>query len=130
MWLLGSWSFVLVPPDDWKALVRGHGGEPMSPAFSMLDLRVTLLDASLFAGTAGRNKELLQRFGMMEPDLLNLAITHEMRHALCSEKDERRADDYGKELREGEVPDCGKTAGSKTNGATSITTTSQTGTPR
>ena len=75
MQLLGSWSFVLVPADDWKALVRSQRGDPVSPAFSTLDKRVTLLDSSLFAGEAGRNKELLERFGMTGQDLVNLAIT-------------------------------------------------------
>jgi hypothetical protein len=42
MQLLGTWSFVLVPGDDWKALVRSQGGDSVSPAFSMLDQRVTL----------------------------------------------------------------------------------------
>jgi hypothetical protein len=107
--LLGSWSFVLVPADDWKALVRGQGGDPVSPAFSMLDQRLTLLDGSLFVASAGRNKELLQRFSMIGPDLLDLAVTHEMGHGICQEKDERRADDYGRELRGGKVPDCSKT---------------------
>ena len=109
--LLGAWSFVLVPADDWKSLVRGQGGDPVSPAFSMLDQRVTLMDSSLFVATAGRNKELLERFGAIGPQLVSLAITHEMGHGLCQEKDERRADDYGKELREGKVPDCSKTPG-------------------
>ena len=40
----------------------------------------------------------------MGPALVELAITHEMGHGLCQEKDERRADDYGKELRAGYVP--------------------------
>src|SRR5215469_15156773 len=97
--LLGAWSFVLVRADDWKALVRGQGGDPVSPAFSMLDQRATLLESSLFSGMAGRNKELLQRFGLIGPDLVNLAITHEMGHGICQNKDERRADDYGKALR-------------------------------
>ncbi|HEY4933993.1 MAG TPA: hypothetical protein VII23_20710 [Terriglobales bacterium] len=109
--LLGTWSFVLVPADDWSALVRGQGGDPVSPAFSMLDQRLTLLDGSLFVATAGRNKELLEKFGVIGPQLVNLAITHEMGHGMCQEKDERRADDYGKELREGKVPDCSKTRG-------------------
>ena len=107
--LLGPWSFVLVPADDWKALVRSQGGDPVSPAFSMLDQRVTLLDASLFSGTAGRNKELMQRFSVIGPALVDPAITHEMGHATCQEKGERQADDYGKELRDGKVPDCSKT---------------------
>ena len=43
---LGAWSFVLVPADDWKALVRGQGGDPVSPAFSIPEQRVTILDRS------------------------------------------------------------------------------------
>src|SRR5271167_3048030 len=111
--LLGTWSFVLVPADDWKNLVRSLGGDPVSPAFSMLDQRLTLLDGSLFVGSAGRNKELLERFRMIGPQLVKLAITHEMGHGICQEKDERRADDYGRELRDGKIPDCSKTAGHK-----------------
>ena len=74
---------------------------------------MTLLDASLFAATAGRNKELLERFRIIGPELVNLAITHEMGHGLCQETDERRADDYGKQVRDGKVPDCSKTPGHK-----------------
>ena len=105
--MLEQWSFVLVPADDWKALVRSQGGDPVSPAFSMLEQRATLLDSSLFAGSATRNKELLERFGLIGPALVDLAITHEMGHGICQEKNERRADDYGKELREGKAPGCG-----------------------
>ncbi len=111
--LLGTWSFVLVPADDWKALVQRLGGDPVSPAFSILDQRMTLLDGSLFVATAGRNKELLQRFDMIGAALLDLAVTHEMGHGICLERDERRADAYGKVLREGKVPDCSKTPGHK-----------------
>jgi hypothetical protein len=113
MQLLGTWSFVLVPADDWKALVRGQGGDPVSPAFSMLDQRVTLLDESLRVASATRNKELLQRFNLMGPALIDLALTHELGHAICQEKNERKADDYGRELREGKVPDCSRTPGRK-----------------
>jgi hypothetical protein len=112
--LLGSWTFVLVPADDWKALVRGQGGDPVSPAFSMLDQRMTLLDGSLFVASASRNKELLQRFDMIGATLLDLAVTHEMGHGICEEKNERKADDYGRELREGKAPDCSLTPGRKT----------------
>ena len=107
--LLGAWSFVLVPADDWKSLVRGQGGDPVSPAFSMLDQRMTLLDASLFVGSATRNKELLQRFDMIGAALLDLAVTHAMGHGICQEKNGRRADEYGRELREGKTPDCSLT---------------------
>jgi hypothetical protein len=79
----------------------------------MLDQRVTLLDASLFSGSATRNKELMARFGLMGPQLVDLAVTHEMGHGICQERDERRADDYGKDLRNGNIPDCSKTPGRK-----------------
>ena len=108
--LLGPWSFVLVPADDWKALVRSQGGDPVSPAFSMLDQRATLLDSSLFSPSASRNKELMQRFSLMGAPLVELALTHEMGHGICQEKDERRADNYGIDLRDGKIPDCSKTS--------------------
>ena len=108
--LLGQWSFVLVPADDWKALVRGQGGDPVSPAFSILDQRMTLLDGSLFVGSAIRNKELMERFGKIGPALVDLAVTHEMGHGICQEKSERRADDSGRQLRDGKTPDCSPTA--------------------
>ena len=114
--LLGPWSFVLVPADDWKALVRSQGGDAVSPAFSMLDQRATLLDSSLFSPSASRNKELMQRFSLMGAPLVELALTHEMGHGICLEKDERRADNYGKDLRDGKVPDCSKTPGWKPTG--------------
>lgn len=112
--LLGAWSFVLVPADDWKALIRDQGGDPVSPAFSMLDQRLTLLDASLFVASAGRNKELLERFEVIGPELLDLAITHEMGHGICQETNERRADDYGRELRRGTTPNCRHATARKT----------------
>jgi hypothetical protein len=129
--LLGAWSFVLVPAGDWKTLVRSQGGDPVSPAFSMLDQRVTLLDSSLFSASASRNKELMQRFSLMGSALVDLAITHEMGHGICQEKDERRADDYGRELRDGKIPDCSKTPGAKqTSVATSVSASAPSSPPR
>ena len=104
---------MLVPADDWKALIPSQGSDPVSPAFSLLDQRVTLLDRSLFAASAARNKEFLQRFGLIGAPLIDLAITHEMGHGICQEKDERRADDYGKALRDGILVDCSKTPGAR-----------------
>jgi hypothetical protein len=117
---LGTWSFVLVPADDWQALSRGLGRDPVSPAFSILEQRVTVLDRSLFFVSYARSKQLMERFGLIGAALLDLALTHEMGHSICQERDERRADDYGKELRDGRTPDCSKTPGWKPNNATKI----------
>ena len=111
--LLGTWSFVLVPADDWKNLVRSLGGDPVSPAFSLIDQHTTVMDQSLFSGSANRTKDFLRVYRLSGQPLLDLAVTHEMGHGICQEKDERRADDYGKELREGKTPDCSKTPGHK-----------------
>ena len=114
-------AFFCAGMDDWKALVRSQGGDPVSPAFSLLDQRVTLLDGSLFLASAVRNQELMQRFGPTGQSLLDLAVTHEMGHGICQDKDERRADDDGYELRDGKIPDCSKTPGRKQSSlATSI----------
>lgn len=72
-----------------------------------------MLDRRLISPSADRNIELQRCGAITEPALLDLAITHELGHAICQEKNERRADDYGKELRGGKIPDCNKTPGWK-----------------
>jgi hypothetical protein len=108
---LATWSFVLVPVDNWKVLVRSLGGDPVSPAFSIIEQRMTVFDRSLFSANASRSEELLQLFGVMGTALLDLAVTHELGHAICQDQDERRADDYGRGLREKKPVACGKGPG-------------------
>jgi hypothetical protein len=114
--LLGDWSYYLVMADDWKPLVRsgnGNNANTISPAFSLLLGRATVMDRSLFSPTPERAKELEVWSGLPRDVLLGIAVTHEMGHALCQEKNERKANDYGKELRDGKIPDCSKTPGWK-----------------
>jgi Zn-dependent peptidase ImmA (M78 family) len=40
------------------------------------------------------------------PTFVDFAITHELGHAICQEKNERLANEYGKELRQGKIPRC------------------------
>ena len=75
---------------------------------------MTLLDRRAGSRLGERNKELLQRFDVIGPTLLDLAVTHEMGHGICQEKNERKADDYGRELREARIPDCKLMPGGKT----------------
>jgi hypothetical protein len=105
---LATWSFVLVPADNWKVLVHSLGGDPVSPAFSIIEQRMTVFDRSLFSANASRSEELLQLFGVMGTALLDLAVTHELGHAICQDKDERRADDDGRGLRERKTVCCAK----------------------
>jgi len=107
---LGAWSFVLAPSDDWKNLIRNLGGNPTSPAFSIIEQRTTVLERSLFSATSSRNKELLLTFGVIGSALLDQAVTHELGHSICHERDERRADDYGRKLRQTKTVACTKTS--------------------
>jgi hypothetical protein len=50
-------------------------------------------------------------FGVIGNALLDLAVTHELGHAICHDQDERRADDYGRDLREKKPVACGKGPG-------------------
>ncbi len=111
---LGMWSFVLVPSYKWKDLVRSLGGPTHSPAFTIFEQRTTVMESSLFSATATRSAEFLHVFGVTGEALLELAVTHELGHCVCQDPDERKADDYGRELREGKTPDCGRTPKKRT----------------
>ena len=110
---LGAWSFVLAPSEGWKNLVRSVGGDPKSPAFSIIEQRTTVMDRSLFSPSESRAEELLQTFAVMGTALLDLAVTHELGHAICQERDERRSDDYRRELHEKKTLGCTKTPASE-----------------
>jgi hypothetical protein len=104
--LLGGWSFVLVPASDWQDTLHALGKRTDTPAFSILDARVTVLESSLFTATPDRQRELLEEFGVSGQALLELAISHEIVHGVCMEKNERRVEADRKNLREGKRLDC------------------------
>lgn len=98
---LGGWTWVLVKSDDWKALQLAHRMDPDSPAFTVLDRRETFFEEALVSPVAPRRVELVRQWSLGMDDLLNLAVTHELGHALCNEKNEKKADAYGEQLRKG-----------------------------
>jgi hypothetical protein len=53
-----------------------------------------------------RIAELMKEWQMSMPKLLELAVTHELGHAFCEEKNEAAADHFGEELRKGQRPPC------------------------
>ena len=119
---LGTWSFALVPSYKWNDLVRSVGGSSDSPAFTMFEQRTTVMESSLFSATATRSAEFLHVFGVTGEALLELVVNHELGHCVCPDQDERRADDYGRELRKGRIPDCGRTPKRKTDHVTAKNT--------
>ena len=103
---LGDWTWVLVKSDDWKALQLGHRMDPDSPAFTVLERRETFFEEALVSPVTVRRVELIRQWSLGMDDLLKLAVTHELGHALCNEKDEGKADAYGQELRKGQLVQC------------------------
>ncbi len=104
---LGAWTWVIVPSDRWNDLGKDLGLDSESPAYTSIEDRMTLIDESMLAQKdARRRAELLRKFEMPLPKLIDLAVTHEMGHALCGFKDEYKADAVGRRLREGQLPYC------------------------
>ena len=103
---LGDWTWVLVKSDDWMDMKRQHRMDPDSPAFTVLDRRETFFEEALVSSVTVRQVELVRQWSLGLDDLLKLAVTHELGHALCNEKNERKADAYGEQLRRGVAVVC------------------------
>jgi hypothetical protein len=103
---LGEWTWFLVASSDWKEFQRSHGLNPDSPAFTYYAGKVTFLEEAMLTGQPARAGELMLLWGMGMENLLNFAVTHELAHALCNEKDEEKANRAAKSLREGVTPNC------------------------
>jgi len=103
---LGNWTWILVRSEDWKAILRARGLDPDSPAFTFFAKRETFIEEALVTQVAVRNRELLLKWNMTMKDLLDFAITHELGHALCNDRDEGNADRVGQLLRDGKAPNC------------------------
>jgi hypothetical protein len=103
---LGDWTWVLVKSQDWKALQRLHAMDPDSPAFTVLDRRETFFEEALVSPVTVRRAELVRQWSLSTGDLLNLAVSHELGHAFCSERNEKKADAYGELMRKGQPVQC------------------------
>lgn len=116
---LGHWTWVLVRSEDWKPILRRLRLNEDSPAFSALEQRETFLEESLFGRDALHSAELMRNWQLPLNELLNVAVTHELGHALCGEADEAVADHFGERLRRGQKPPCrvAKATHSKSGGA-------------
>ena len=99
---LGNWTWILVRSEDWKAILLPRD----SPAFTFYPKSETFIEEALVTEVPGRRRELLLKWQMNIGDLLDLAIAHELGHALCNEKDEAEANRVAKMLRAGNYPSC------------------------
>jgi hypothetical protein len=103
---LGDWRFVLARAGNWQSIVKSLGGDTESPAFTELDAHVTVLEETLFETADSRKANLAQRYGQPLGGFLDYAVTHEIGHAICKERNEKLADAYALALRMGIAPVC------------------------
>jgi hypothetical protein len=103
---LGDWTWVVVPSINWKKALSDRLISPDVPAMTYLLARETYLDEALVLGSSVRAFQLSAAWNMSIPALLDLAIRHEMGHALCNNSDELAAQRTAALLQSGESPAC------------------------
>lgn len=103
---LGHWTWVLVRSQDWKPISHMLRLNPDSPAFTALEPRETFLEEALFVHDPERTSELMREWQQSMPALLELAVSHELGHAICKGPSEATADRFGEDLRKGQTPLC------------------------
>lgn len=89
---LGEWTWVLVRTEDWKQILSARNFDTSNPVFSYLPKRRTFLDGALLVRKSIRGVELGAKWHMRIEELLDLAIRHELAHALCNDRDESKVD--------------------------------------
>ena len=96
---LGEWSWVLVRSQDWKPILNRAGRDPDSPAFTILAKRQTFLEEALFVRDPQRTRTLLEKYRLPLGELLLVALSHELAHAICRETDEAKTNAHAEQLR-------------------------------
>jgi hypothetical protein len=110
---LGNWTWILVRSEQWKAIVLSRGLDPDSPAFTFYLQRETFIEEALVTQVPVRNGELLLKWSMDRTGLLDLAIRHELGHALCNDANERNADRVARLLEQRKPVSCETKADAK-----------------
>jgi hypothetical protein len=107
---LGDWTWVLVRSENWKMVLLAQGLSLGVPALTVLDLRTTFFEEALLAGPSGRVSELMDVWHLGRQSLLDLAIRHELGHALCNDANERNADHVARLLEQRKTISCQATS--------------------
>jgi len=110
---LGAWTWVLVRAEDWKLILLARKLDPGIPALSAPSARTTFFEESLLAGPIGRVSELMAVWHMGRESLLDLAIRHELGHAVCNDTNEAKDDRVARSLEQKKPLSCKGTAEAK-----------------
>jgi len=103
---LGEWTWVLVRSEDWKLILLAHGLSPGTAALTAVGAKTTFFEGALVAGPSGRVSELIDIWHVGRDGLLDLAVRHELGHALCNDANERRADRIARLLEQRKPISC------------------------
>jgi hypothetical protein len=111
---LGEWTWVLVRSENWRLILLARDLNPGVPALTALAARTTFFEEALVDGPSGRVSELMDIWHAGRDGLLDLAVRHELGHALCAEENERKADRVARLLEQKKPVSCeGKTDAKK-----------------
>jgi hypothetical protein len=102
----GGWKWVIVRSEDWQPLLVSLRLDRRATAFSALGLRSTFLEEALFVYRPTRADELARDFHAPFNQLLSIAVSHELGHAICHERNEAAASRIAEQLRTGRHPEC------------------------
>jgi hypothetical protein len=100
------WAWIIVRSEDWQPIVQNLRLPRQSPAFTALTKRETFLEDALFFSQPGRTDELVMLLRTPVAQLLSVAVSHELGHAICHNGDEAAANRVAEQLRSGKSPDC------------------------
>jgi hypothetical protein len=100
------WSWVIVGSEDWPSLALKLHVDRRSPAFTAIKARKTFLEGALFLPQPARTDELVKTLGVPVDQLLTIAVSHELGHAICDAGSEVIANRVSDQLRSGGKIDC------------------------
>lgn len=103
---LGQWKWVLVSSQAWQMWLKTRGVSPDIPASTSIEQRVTFLDDVLIAGSPARLSQLMDAWHLGRDELLDLAVRHELGHAVCQAESEIIADQTAHVLDRRKSPEC------------------------
>jgi len=100
------WRWLIVGSEDWQSLMLKLHLDKRSPAFTAVKARETFLDAALFSPEQAQTDELVKDLGVPGDQLLTLAVSHELGHAICHDEGEAVANRVSGQLRRGGKINC------------------------
>ena len=97
---LGAWQWIIVARSEWKPFCVRLGVDFASPAMTSFVDHLTFFDEALFDFDLARASEFVRKFRVPWKELLPLALTHELGHAVCRDAAEERAEFFAAEIRQ------------------------------